>query len=93
MIIQYKVKGRGTENNPFRCDLPGYNFIKGISTSPRVWEVEVPDSFGLRNRLVNKMIHRRYKYSKKELDRIPSRERTRVEEFSKIDYEAQQIIP
>ena len=92
MIIQYKAIGRGTENNPYKCDLPEYKRIKQISASPRVWEIEVPDDFGLNDRLVNKMIHKKYKYSKKQLNRIPSRERKRVEDLSTIDYQAEQII-
>lgn len=93
MIIQYEVKGSGTAIDPYRCDLPEYNFISQISESPRVWEIEVPDNFGLNGMLVNEMIRQRYKYSKKQLDRIPSRERTRVEEFSETNYEAEQVIP
>ena len=93
MIIRYKATGRGTEARPWKTDLPEYKRISQISASPRVWEVEVPDDYGLRNRLVNKMIHKKYKYTKKELKRIPLRERKRVEDLSTIDYEAEQIIP
>ena len=89
MIIHYKVKGTGSETNPFKCDLPEYNFLKKISS--RVWEIEIPDSYGKDGKIYNEMIHSKYKYNQKQLDKIPANKRSIVDSFSKINFEEEQI--
>lgn len=89
MIIQYKVKGTGSETTPFTVDLPQWKYIKVI-TKNKVWEIEVPDNYGKASKIYNKMIHQQYIFTKKQLDKIPQSKKARLKKFSTVDFEKEQ---
>jgi len=88
--VKYKVIGAGVTGDAFRCEIPIYNFVEEIS--PTVWKIEVPPSFVKNNgKLGNGKIRKQFKYTKRELNKLPVAAQTDLAKWKDFDYEANEV--
>lgn len=91
--VKYKVIGTGVTGDPFRCEIPIYNFVLEVTAPPNaVWEIQIPPTFVNSNGILkNGKIRKQYRYTKRELNKLPEAAQADLLKWKSFDYEANEV--